>query len=64
MASSSSRSTSRRTHGEGNFDSVIVTDLLAAGKTFKAVVVRVGLDRVLAPKLLRARLRMVERATA
>jgi DNA-binding MarR family transcriptional regulator len=40
---------------EGEFDAVLVTDLLAAGETFEAVVARVGSDRVLAPTLLGVR---------
>src|SRR5271166_198125 len=40
---------------EGEFDAVLVTDLLAARKTFEAVVARVGSDRVLAPTLLGVR---------
>jgi DNA-binding MarR family transcriptional regulator len=45
---------------EGEFDGVLVTDLLCSRETFEAAAARVGADRVLAPRLLGVRPRVAE----
>jgi DNA-binding MarR family transcriptional regulator len=45
---------------DGDFDAVIVTDLMSARETFAAAIARFGADRVFAPNLLRAHTRKRE----